>query len=151
MTLEGAQQLKEELKRRKTTDRKRIIAAIEEARAHGDLSENAEYHAAKEQQSFNEGRIAKLEGMLASAEVIDTSRLNSSRIVFGAKVTVIDEDTEEESTYHIVGDEEADLEKGKISISSPMARGMIGKEAGDSIEVRAPGGTRHFEVVEITF
>ncbi|MEG3640151.1 transcription elongation factor GreA [Magnetococcus sp. PR-3] len=151
MTMEGAKQLKDELKRRKSIDRKRIVAAIEEARAHGDLSENAEYHAAKEQQSFNEGRVAQIETMLASAEVIDTSRLSAERVVFGAKVTVMDEDTEEETTYHIVGDEEADLEIGKISISSPMARGMIGKEEGDSVEVRAPGGSRHFEVVEITF
>ncbi|MBF0177790.1 MAG: transcription elongation factor GreA [Magnetococcales bacterium] len=151
LTLEGAEMLKAELKRRKTVDRSRVIEAIAEARAHGDLSENAEYAAAKEQQSFNEGRIQHLEATLANADIIDTSRLRSSKVVFGAKVTVTDEQTDEEATYHIVGAEEADLEKGKISITSPLARAMIGKGEGDSIEVRAPGGIRHYEILTIRF
>nr|CRH06985.1 Transcription elongation factor [Candidatus Magnetococcus massalia] len=149
MTSQGAEKLRDELKRRKSEDRYRIVAAIEEARAHGDLSENAEYHAAKEQQAFNEGRIAEIENALASAEVIDTSRLKGDRVVFGVKVTVMDEDSEDETTYHIVGVDEADLDSGKISYSSPMARAMIGKEEGDQFEVKAPGGARHYEVVEI--
>ncbi|WP_085446191.1 transcription elongation factor GreA [Magnetofaba australis] len=151
MTLEGAEQLKEELKSRKGPERKRIVAAIEEARAHGDLSENAEYHAAKEQQGFNEGRIKEIEGKLAHAEIIDTSKLQSEKVVFGAKVTVEVEETGEEVTYHIVGVDEADLELGKISISSPMARAMIGKEEGDVAEVKAPGGVRHYEILSVDF
>ncbi|MEO5366586.1 MAG: transcription elongation factor GreA [Magnetococcus sp. WYHC-3] len=151
MTLLGAEQLKQELKRRKTEDRPRIIEAIAEARSHGDLSENAEYEAAKEQQSFNEGRIKEIEAALANAEIIDTSRLRSDKVVFGAKVKLVDEETEEEASYQIVGVNEADLEHGKISISSPMARAMIGKQEGDSIEVRAPGGLRHYEILSISF
>ncbi|MBF0438476.1 MAG: transcription elongation factor GreA [Magnetococcales bacterium] len=151
MTLQGAEKLKAELKRRKGEDRQRIVEAISVARDHGDLSENAEYHAAKEQQSFNEGRIKEVESMLANAEIIDTSRIRSSKVVFGAKVKMVDEKTDQEKIYRIVGDDEANLEQGMISISSPVARGMIGKEVGDTIEVRAPGGVYRYEILEISF
>ncbi|MBF0271976.1 MAG: transcription elongation factor GreA [Magnetococcales bacterium] len=151
MTLQGAEKLKAELKRRKTEDRHRIVEAISVARDHGDLSENAEYHAAKEQQSFNEGRIQEIESSLANAEIIDTSRIRSSKVVFGAQVRVVDEKSDVESLYRIVGEDEADLEQGMISITSPMARGMIGKEVGDSIEVRAPGGVHRYEILSIQF
>jgi transcription elongation factor GreA len=151
MTLQGAKLLKAELKRRKSEDRSRIVEAIATAREHGDLKENAEYHAAKEQQSFNEGRISEIETSIALAEVVDISKIKSSKVVFGATVSVVDEETEEEMTYHIVGVDEADLKKGKISVTSPMARGMIGKEEGDTVVVRAPGGNRHFELLEIKY
>ncbi len=151
MTPSGHVALSEEYRRRTAEDRPRIIAAISEARAHGDLSENAEYHAAKEQQSLNEGRIQELESMLALAEVIDVSKLSGSTVKFGATVTLVDEDTEEEKTYSIVGDAEADASHGRISISSPLARAMIGKDEGDSIEVVAPGGARGFEILKVTF
>lgn len=151
MTIQGAEKLKAELKRRKSEDRYRIVEAISVARDHGDLSENAEYHAAKEQQSFNEGRIQEIEGLLAHAEIIDTSRIRSSKVVFGAQVKVVDEKSDVESDYRIVGEDEADLEHGMISISSPMARAMIGKEVGDSILVRAPGGNLNFEILEIRY
>ncbi|MBF0187816.1 MAG: transcription elongation factor GreA [Magnetococcales bacterium] len=151
MTLQGAEQLRTELKWRKGEERSRIVEAIATAREHGDLSENAEYHAAKEQQSFNEGRIQEIEGKIAMAEVIDTRKIKTSKVVFGAHVEVVDEETDEEFAYHIVGDDEADFEKGKISISSPMARAMIGKEEGDSIEVKAPGGVRAFEILDVNY
>ncbi|MEO5330503.1 MAG: transcription elongation factor GreA [Magnetococcus sp. YQC-5] len=151
MTLQGAEKLRTELKRRKSEDRHRIVEAISIARDHGDLSENAEYHAAKEQQSFNEGRIQEIETMLASAEIIDTSRIRSSKVVFGAQVKVVDEKNDVESIYRIVGEDEADLEHGMISISSPMARSLIGKEVGDTIEVRAPGGVHRFEILSIQY
>ncbi|MBF0195645.1 MAG: transcription elongation factor GreA [Magnetococcales bacterium] len=151
MTLKGAELLKAELKRRKTTDRSRIVEAIATAREHGDLKENAEYHAAKEQQSFNEGRISEIETSIALAQVVDVSKIKSNKVVFGATVDVVDEETEVETTYHIVGVDEADLEKGKISVTSPMARGMIGKEEGDTVVVRAPGGDRHFEILGIKY
>lgn len=151
MTLKGAEQLRAELKRLKIIERPRIVMAISVAREHGDLSENAEYHAAKEQQSFNEGRIKEYESKLAHAEIIDPSLIRSSRVVFGAQVAVVDEETDEESSYQIVGVDEADLEKGLISVTSPMSRGLIGKEEGDSVEVRAPGGVRHFEILSIKF
>ncbi|MBF0622983.1 MAG: transcription elongation factor GreA [Magnetococcales bacterium] len=151
MTLAGAEQLREELKMRKTTERHTIVEAIATARDHGDLSENAEYEAAKDQQAFNEGRIQEIESKLANAEIIDTARLKSIRIVFGAKVLLVDVETDEEVTYTIVGEDEADLDEGKISISSPMARAMIGKEEGDEITVRAPGGVRQFEVLGLSF
>ncbi|MBF0613399.1 MAG: transcription elongation factor GreA [Magnetococcales bacterium] len=151
MTLEGAEQLRVELKRRKSVDRARIIEAISVAREHGDLSENAEYHAAKEQQSFNEGRIKEIESKLARADVIDPSRIQSDKVVFGAKVTLVDVDSDEEIQYQIVGVDEADLERGKISITSPVARALIGKEEGDEIEVRAPGGLRHYELLRIRY
>ncbi len=142
MTQGGFVNLQEELRWRQQEERPRIIEAIAEARAHGDLSENAEYHAAKEAQSHNEGRISELEDLIARAEVIDLSKMSGSKIKFGARVKLVDEDTEEEKTYQIVGDQEADVKQGRISISSPIARALIGKEVGDSIEVNAPGGSR---------
>ncbi len=151
MTLKGAEKLKAELKQRKTVDRPRIVEAIATAREHGDLSENAEYHAAKEQQSFNEGRINEIEAKIAHAEIIDPSKIRSDKVVFGATVNVVDEDTDDEFTYQIVGIDEADLDQGMISVTSPMARGMIGKCEGDSVEVRAPGGVRRFEILGIQY
>jgi transcription elongation factor GreA len=151
MTPAGHAMLEQELKRRQSEDRPAIIAAIAEARAHGDLSENAEYHAAKEQQSHNEGRVAELEDILSRAEVIDIRKLSGDTIKFGATVKMIDEETEKEITYQIVGDQEADVKAGKISISSPIARAMIGKSEGDSIEVAAPGGSRDYEILEIRY
>jgi transcription elongation factor GreA len=151
MTPQGHVALREEYRRRTAEDRPAIIAAISEARSHGDLSENAEYHAAKEQQSLNEGRIQELESLLALAEVIDTSKLSGSTVKFGATVKIFDEDTEEEKTYTIVGDAEADASAGRISISSPVARAMIGKDIGDSFEVAAPGGARGFEILDVRF
>ncbi|MEZ5939421.1 MAG: transcription elongation factor GreA [Hyphomonadaceae bacterium] len=149
MTADGHRALEAELKLLKTEERPAIIAAIAEARSHGDLSENAEYHAAKERQSFIEGRVAELEDKLARADVIDTSKLKGGTVKFGATVTVLDEDTEEQSVYKIVGEDEADVASGKISITSPIARAMIGKEEGDSAEVAAPGGAKSFEIVSI--
>src|SRR6476469_6187833 len=145
ITVRGFAALEEELKHRQQVERQRIIQAIAEARAHGDLSENAEYHAAKEAQSHNEGRISELEDLTARAEVIDLTKMSGDTNKFGAKVKLIDEDTEEEKTYQIVGDQEADVKAGRISISSPIARALIGKEVGDSIEVVAPGGSRAYE------
>jgi transcription elongation factor GreA len=151
MTLQGAELLKAELKRRKSEDRPRIVEAIATAREHGDLKENAEYHAAKEQQSFNEGRISEIETNIALAQVVDVASIKSTKVVFGAAVSVVDEETDDEITYQIVGVDEADLEQGKISVTSPMARGMIGKEEGDTVVVRAPGGDRHFEILTINY
>ncbi len=151
MTPGGHKALQEEYRRRTADDRPRIIAAIAEARAHGDLSENAEYHAAKEQQSLNEGRIKELETLLALAEIIDVSKLSGSTVKFGATVKIVDEDTEEEKRYQIVGDAEADAANGRISISSPIARAMIGKSKGDSFEVPAPGGTRSYEILDLKY
>ncbi|MGF7004625.1 transcription elongation factor GreA [Aminobacter sp. BE322] len=151
MTAGGFATLKEELRWRQQEERPRIIEAISEARSHGDLSENAEYHAAKESQSLNEGRVHELEDLIARAEVIDVTKLNGDKIKFGATVVLVDEDTEEEKTYQIVGDQEADVKAGRISISSPIARALIGKEVGDAIEVNAPGGARGYEIVQIQF
>ena len=151
MTMNGYASLEIELKRRQAEDRPRIIQAIAEARAHGDLSENAEYHAAKEQQSHNEGRIAELEDQISRADIIDPSKLNGDTVKFGATVKIVDEDTDEEKTYQIVGDIEADVKSGKVSISSPIARALIGKNIGDSIEVAAPGGARAYEILEVSF
>ncbi len=151
MTPSGHVALSEEYRRRTSEDRPAIIAAISEARAHGDLSENAEYHAAKEQQSLNEGRIQELESLLALAEIIDVTKLSGPTVKFGATVKILDEDTEEEKKYQIVGDAEADAGKGRISISSPIARAMIGKAVGDSVEVTAPGGSRSFEILDVKF
>ncbi|GAB4385716.1 MAG: transcription elongation factor GreA [Albidovulum sp.] len=150
MTRAGHAVLDQELKTLKTVDRPAVIRAIAEAREHGDLSENAEYHAARERQSFVEGRIKELESILARAEVIDPARL-SGAIKFGATVTLIDEETEEESTYQIVGEAEADIEKGLLNIRSPLARALIGKEEGDSIEVRAPGGEKNYEIIAVRY
>lgn len=149
MTGKGFDSLKEELRWRQQEERPRIIEAIAEARSHGDLSENAEYHAAKEAQSLNEGRVAELEDLIARAEVIDISKLSGEKIKFGATVVLVDEDTEEKKTYQIVGDQEADVKAGRISISSPIARALIGKEVGDAIEVNAPGGARGYEIVDL--
>ncbi len=151
MTAGGFQSLREELRWRQQEERPRIIEAISEARSHGDLSENAEYHSAKEAQSLNEGRINELEDLVARAEVIDVSKLTGEKVKFGATVVVVDEDTEEERTYQIVGDQEADVKSGRISISSPIARALIGKEVGESIEVIAPGGARGYEIVRVQF
>jgi transcription elongation factor GreA len=151
MTPQGHVALREEYRRRTAEDRPAIIAAISEARSHGDLSENAEYHAAKEQQSLNEGRIQELESLLALADVIDTSKLSGSTVKFGATVRIVAEDTEEEKTYAIVGDAEADARAGRISISSPLARAMIGKDAGDSFEVSAPGGSKSYEILDVKY
>ena len=151
MTIGGHQALTAELKRRQSQDRPRIVEAISEARAHGDLSENAEYHAAKEQQSLNEGRIAELEDKLSRADVIDVSKMSGSTVKFGATGKLVDEDTDEEKHYQIVGAEEADVASGKISLSSPIARALIGKEEGDSVEVAAPGGARSYEILKIQY
>lgn len=151
MTIEGHAVLEKELQSRKSVDRPRIIQAIAEARAHGDLSENAEYHAAKESQGLNEARISDLEDKLSRAEVIDIRKLSGTRVIFGATVKLIDEDTEEEVTYQIVGEYEADVKLGKVSITSPIARGLIGKSVGDVAEVRTPGGQKSYEVLEVTF
>ena len=152
LTVKGAEKLKVELQRLKTSDRPRIIQAIAEARAHGDLSENAEYHAAKEQQSFIEGRIADIESKLANAQVIDPLKVNANgRVVFGATLDLIDEGTQQEVTYQIVGEDEADIASGKISIGSPIARALIGKEAGEAVEVQVPGGVRHYEIVDVRY
>lgn len=151
MTAAGYAALGEELRRRQQEDRPRIIQQIAEARAHGDLSENAEYHAAKEAQSLNEGRIAELEDKLSRAEVIDVSKLSGSTVKFGATVTVVDEDTEEEKAYQIVGESEADVKKGRVSLTSPMARALMGKSVGDTVEVKAPGGGKSYEILKVVF
>lgn len=151
MTPEGHRMLEAELRKRQSEERPAIVAAISEARAHGDLSENAEYHAAKEQQSHNEGRIAELEDILSRADVIDITKLAGGTIKFGATVKLIDEETEQEKTYKIVGDQEADVKLGKISISSPIARALIGKSEGDSVEVAAPGGSKDYEIISVDF
>ncbi len=151
MTFEGYKNLEAELKRLKTIERPEIIKAISEAREHGDLSENAEYHAAKEKQSFIEGRVAEIEDKLRRAQVIDVSKLSGDRVQFGATITLADEETDEEISYQIVGIDEADVESGRISISSPLARALINKEVNDIVEVMAPGGHKSFEIINITF
>ena len=150
LTRAGHAALNDELKTLKTVERPAVIRAIAEAREHGDLSENAEYHAARERQSFIEGRVKELEGILGLADVIDPSRL-SGAIKFGAKVKIVDEDTDEERTYQIVGEPEADIEKGLLNIKSPLARALIGKEEGDSVEVRTPGGEKSYEILSIEY
>ncbi len=151
MTIAGHEMLTKEYEQRTSVERRTIVNAISEARAHGDLSENAEYHAAKEQQGHNEGRIKELESLLALAQVIDVSKLSGPSIKFGATVTIVDEDTDEETTYQIVGNPEADINAGKISISSPVSRAMISKEVGDSFEVSAPGGSRSYEIIRVEY
>ena len=152
VTVRGAQLLRDELPRLKTNDRYEVIAAIAEARSHGDLSENAEYDAAKERQAFIEGRIAELEGKLSSAQIIDPTTLNTNgKIVFAATVSVEDLETGDRVTYQIVGNDEADLKEFKISITSPMARALIGREEGDVVEVNAPAGVREYEILEVMF
>ena len=151
ITGKGFAALEEELKQRQQVERPRIIEAIAEARSHGDLSENAEYHAAKENQSLNEGRIQELESMIARAEIIDVSKLSGDKVKFGATVKLVDEDTEQERIYQIVGEPEADVKAGRMSITSPVARALIGKGVGDTVEVSTPGGGKSYEIVEIAF
>ena len=149
MTGEGYTALDDELKRLKTQERPSVIAAISEARLHGDLSENAEYHAAKDRQGWIEGRIAEIEDKIARAQIIDVTRLSGKQIKFGATVSVVDEDTDESSRYQIVGEHEADVKSGKISLSSPLSRAMIGKEVGDVVEVNTPGGVKAYEIAKV--
>ena len=151
MTAAGHKVLEDEVQHLKTVERHAIIKQIAEARAHGDLSENAEYHAAKERQSFIEGRVMDLEDKLSRAEIIDVSKLSGKTVTFGATVTLADEEHDAKVKYQIVGDLEADLKKGRVSISSPIARALIGKAAGDTVEVRAPGGPRSYEVLKVQF
>ena len=152
LTRQGAEKLREELQRLKTVERPRIIQAIAEARAHGDLKENAEYHAAREQQSFIEGRIKELESKLSHAQIIDVTQMeNTGKVIFGATVVLADEDSGEEVTYRIVGEDEADIKAGLISVASPIARALIGKEEGEVAVVQAPGGQRTFEIVEVRY
>jgi transcription elongation factor GreA len=152
MTAAGHAALESELKRRVSEERPRIIELIAEARGHGDLSENAEYHAAKEAHGLNEGRVAEIEDKLSRADIIDISKLSGSKTIkFGATVTLIDEDTEKKKKYQIVGDVEADVKEGKISISSPIARALIGKSKGDTVEVAAPGGAHSYEVLDVKY
>ena len=149
MTAAGFARLEEEYKRLKAIDRPEVIKAIAEAREHGDISENAEYHAARERQSFIEGRLAELEDKISRADIIDISRLSGNTVKFGAKVTLVDEESDDESTYQIVGEFEADVKKGKISVTSPIARAIIGKAVGDSVEVATPGGGKSYEILKV--
>ncbi|MDD2869119.1 transcription elongation factor GreA [Neomegalonema sp.] len=151
MTAVGYVRLEEELKQLKSIDRPGVIKAIAEAREHGDLSENAEYHAARERQSFIEGRILELEATISRAEIIDPAKLGGSTVKFGATVRLVDEDTEEEKTYQIVGEVEADIALGKLNVNSPLARALIGKESGDSVEVMTPNGGRGYEILEVSY
>ena len=149
MTAGGFAALDEELKRLKTVERPAVIGAISEARSHGDLSENAEYHAAKDRQGWIEGRIAEIEDRMARAQIIDVTKLSGAQVKFGATVTVVDEDTEEKSRYQIVGEHEADVKDGRISVTSPLSRAMIGKEVGEVVEVNTPGGVKAYEILKI--
>ena len=152
ITARGAEKLREELKRLKTVERPRIIAAIAEARAHGDLKENAEYHAAREQQSFAEGRIKEIEGKLSHAHIVDIMAIApSGKVIFGVTVELIDEDTEETIVYQIVGEDEADIKVGMISVNSPIARALIAKMEGDVVAVQVPGGERSLEIIEVSY
>jgi len=149
MTAEGYRALDDQLKQLKSVERPNVIAAISEAREHGDLSENAEYHAAKERQGWIEGQIAEIEDKISRAQVIDVTKLSGTVVKFGATVTVVDEDTEEEGTYQIVGEHEADVKAGKISVTSPIARALISKEVGDVVEVNTPGGVKAYEILKV--
>ncbi len=151
MTAEGLSRLEDELRTLRADERPAVIRAIAEARAHGDLSENAEYHAARERQSFIEGRIAELESIIPSVEVIDVSKMTGDQVRFGARVTIVDEETEDEKTYRIIGAYEADMKNGSISISSPLARALIGRTVGDTVEVPAPGGARLVEITALSY
>lgn len=151
MTPEGYARLSEELKRLKTVERPAVIRAIAAAREHGDLSENAEYHAARERQSFIEGRVMELKDQLARAEVIDAGQMSGDRVMFGATVRLVDEETEEEVTYRIVGPLEADIGRGLLSVESPLARALLGRKAGEQVEVETPRGTRYFEILEVRY
>ncbi|MGB2247967.1 MAG: transcription elongation factor GreA [Alcanivorax sediminis] len=150
MTAKGAKALREELEKLKKEDRPRISAAIAEAREHGDLKENAEYHAAREQQGFCEGRINDIEGKLSNAQIIDITEIeNTGKVIFGTTVTILDVDTDEEKQYQIVGDDEANIKLGKLSVNSPIARGLIGREEGDVVQIDTPGGTREYEIDKV--
>jgi transcription elongation factor GreA len=149
MTGEGYNVLDEELRRLKTQERPSVIAAIGEARQHGDLSENAEYHAAKDRQGWIEGRIAEIEDKIARAQIIDVAKLSGKQVKFGATISVVDEDTEEEARYQIVGEHEADVKSGKISLTSPLSRAVMGKEVGDVVEVNTPGGVKAYEILKV--
>jgi len=151
MTTGGYKRMEEELKQLRSVERPAIIKAIAEAREHGDLSENAEYHAAREKQSFTEGRILDLEDKVGRSEVIDVSKLSGDTVMFGATVTVVDEETDEESTYQIVGEEEADIKRGLVSVTAPIARALIGKKKGNSVEVHTPKGLKTYEILKIAF
>lgn len=152
MTVNGAEALREELNRRKSIDRPRIVESIATARAHGDLKENAEYHAAREEQSFNEGRIQELEAKLSNAQIIDIQKLpNKGKVIFGATVKVCNVDTDEEMVYQIVGEDEANIKENKISYSSPIGRALIGKEVDDSVEVKTPGGVIAYDILEVIY
>jgi len=152
MTADGAKALREELDQLKSVDRPRIIKSIAEAREHGDLKENAEYHAAREQQSFCEGRILDIEGKLSNAQIIDVTKMtNNGKVIFGATVTILNTETEEETTYKIVGDDEANIKEMRISVNSPIARGMIGKEADDVVSVQTPSGVVEMEIIEVEY
>ena len=151
MTADGYARLEEELRHLKATERPAVIRAIAEARDHGDLSENAEYHAARERQSFIEGRLAELEDKISRAEVIDVSKLSGRHVKFGATVTLVDEDTDEKAAYQIVGQDESDIKTKRLSITSPLARALIGKQVGDNIEVTTPGGSKAYEILDIAF
>lgn len=151
MTAEGLTRLEEELRHLRTTARPEVIRAIAQAREHGDLSENAEYHAARDRQSFIEGRVGELEDKVARAEVIDVSKLSGKTVKFGATVTLIDEDTDEKLTYQIVGQDEADVKKGRLAVTAPLARALIGKEKGDSVEVNTPKGEKGYQILRVRF
>lgn len=151
ITPEGAQKLREELHRRKTVDRPQISQMIAEARAHGDLSENAEYHAARERGGFNEGRIKELEDKLARAEIIDPAKLAGDKVAFGATVKLLNSNTDEEVTYRIVGADEADINAGSVSVTAPIAKSLLGKEVGDEVKIRTPAGERVYEILEVVF
>ena len=151
MTADGYDQLQDELKHLKSVERPAVIVAIAEAREHGDLSENAEYHAARERQSFIEGRVAELEDKISRAQIIDPSKLSGDTVKFGATATVVDEDTDEETTYQIVGEAEADVKNGRIAVTSPIARALIGKQVSDSIEVATPKGARAYEILKVQY
>jgi transcription elongation factor GreA len=151
ITPDGLVRLQEELRRLKSEERPAVIRAIAEAREHGDLSENAEYHAAKERQAFIEGRVAELEDKISRAEVIDPTKISGKKVMFGARVQIVDEDTSKEVTYQIVGTEEADIGKGLLSVTSPLARALIGKEVGDQVEVQAPSGAKYYEILTVSY
>ena len=151
MTADGFQRLEEELRHLKMNERPAVIRQIAEAREHGDLSENAEYHAARERQSFIEGRVAELEDKISRAEIIDVSKLSGKQIKFGATITVVDEDTDEKNSYQIVGPDEADVREKRLSITSPLARAVIGKKVGDTVEVTTPNGSKSYEIVKVAF
>lgn len=151
MTQRGYTMLQDEMKRLKTVERPAVINALEEARAHGDLSENAEYHAAKERQAFIEGRLMELEDKISRSQVIDPKKMSGKTVRFGATVSLADEDTDEESTYQIVGEDEGDIQNGLLSLTAPLARALIGKDKGDSVEVTAPGGSKAYEIIKVVY